>query len=55
MAPLTLTQQLVDDRDVSGLWVWSAGEALAQWLCSEEAECNFKIGEVHAALEVSQR
>ena len=43
---LTLLQRVVSDRDASGLWVWSAGEALAQWLCTAEAarELDLKIG-----------
>jgi len=40
-----LEQRAVFDRDVSGMWAWSAGELLAEWLCASEATEKLHLDE----------
>ena len=49
---LTLLQRIVRDRDVSGLWVWSAGHALSHWLCTAEAEKELDLRTVALSIEL---
>ena len=49
---LVLHQHAVTDRDASGLWVWSAGELLASYLCAQRGEADIGLSHWDAAIEL---